>query len=81
MYLLHQAFTVPLNRFSPDERVLVGLGFNLCPVDVFHVQADEAFGREKKYGLRKHLVDFFFTRLRKRLMVMKSGFSYPASQI
>ena len=58
MYLLHQAFTVPLNRFSPDESVLVGFGFDLCPVNVFHIQADEAFGREKKYGLRKHLVDF-----------------------
>jgi hypothetical protein len=58
MYLLHQTFTVPLNRFSPDESILVGFGFNLCPVNVFHIQADEAFGREKKYGLRKHLVDF-----------------------
>ena len=58
MYLLHQAFTVPLNRFSPDESVLVGFGFDLCPVNVFHIQADEAFGREKEYGLRKHLVDF-----------------------
>ena len=58
MYLLHQAFTVPLNRFSPDESVLVGFGFDLCPVNVFHIQADEAFGREKNYGLRKHLVDF-----------------------
>ena len=58
MYLLHQAFTVPLNRFSPDESVLVGFGFDLCPVNVFHIQADEAFGREKEYGLGKHLVDF-----------------------
>ena len=57
MDLLHQAFTVPLNRFSPDERVLVGLGFNLCPVDVFHVQADEASGREQKCNLGEHFVD------------------------
>ena len=58
MYLLHQAFTVPLNRFSPDESILIGFGLNLCPVNVFHIQADEAFGREKEYGLGKHLVDF-----------------------
>ena len=58
MYLLHQAFTVPLNRFSPDESVLVGFGFDLCPVNVFHIQADEIFGRKKEYGLGKHLVDF-----------------------
>ena len=58
MDLLHQAFSVPLNRFSPDERVLVGLGFNLCPVNVFHVQADEALGREQKYDLGEHFVDF-----------------------
>ena len=58
MYLLHQAFTVPLNRFSPDESILVGLGLNLCPVNVFHIQTDEAFGREKEYGLGKYLVDF-----------------------
>ena len=58
MYLLHQTFTVPLNRFSPDESILIGFGLNLCPVNVFHIQADEAFGREKNYGLRKHLVDF-----------------------
>lgn len=42
MYLLHQALSVPLNRFSPNESILVGFGFNLCPVNVFHVQADEA---------------------------------------
>ena len=58
MYLLHQAFTVPLNRFPPDESILIGFGLNLCPVNVFHIQADEAFGREKEYGLGKHLVDF-----------------------
>jgi len=58
MYLLHQTFTVPPNRFPPDESILVGFGFNLCPVNVFHIQADEAFGREKEYGLGKHLVDF-----------------------
>src|SRR3712207_8631671 len=58
MYLLHQTFTVPLNRFSPDESILVGFGFNLCPVNVFHIQTDEAFGREKEYGLGKYLVDF-----------------------
>lgn len=58
MYLLHQALSVPLNRFSPDESILVGFGFNLCSVNVFHIQADEAFGREKEYGLGKYLVDF-----------------------
>jgi len=60
MYLLHQAFTVPLNRFSPDESILIGFGLNLCPVNVFHIQPDEAFGREKEYGLGKYLVDFLF---------------------
>jgi len=58
MYLPHQAFTIPLNRFSPDESVLVGFGFNLCSVNVFHIQTEETFEREKKYGLGKHLVDF-----------------------
>ena len=48
MYLLHQAFTVPLNRFPPDESILICFGLNLCPVNVFHIQADEAFGREKE---------------------------------
>ena len=60
MYLLHQAFTVPLNRFPPDESILIGFGLNLCPVNVFHIQPDEAFGREKEYGLGKYLVDFLF---------------------
>ena len=36
----------------------VGFGFDLCPVNVFHIQADEIFGRKKKYCLRKDLVDF-----------------------
>lgn len=60
MYLPHQVFTIPLNCFSPEESVLAGFGFNLCAVNVFHIQADEAFGREKEYGLGKHLVDFIF---------------------
>ena len=58
MDFLHQAFTVPLDGLSPHESVLVGLGFNLRPVNVFHVQADEPFVGKQEDGLGEHFVDF-----------------------
>ena len=44
--------------FRQTKVYLLALDSIFCPVNVFHIQADEAFGREKEYGLGKHLVDF-----------------------
>ena len=58
MDFLHQAFTVPLDGLFPHESILVGLGFNLRSVNIFHVQADEPFGGKQKDDLGEHFVDF-----------------------
>ena len=44
--------------FTPDSSVPGIFADIFCPVNVFHIQADETFGREKEHGQGKYLVDF-----------------------
>ena len=80
MYLLHQAFTVPLNRFPPDESVLVGFDSIFVPSMYSTFRLMKPL-EERKYGLRKHLVDFLLHPVAETVDGNEIGFSYPASQI
>lgn len=51
LYLADEFFPILLCRFAPDERVLVGFGFNLGAIDVFYVKRDKPLLGELYYQL------------------------------
>ena len=63
-YLLHQSSTVLFYALVPNEGVLVGLQFNLCIVNVFHVKSNETFGGKYQHDLGENVVYLTLTLLR-----------------
>ena len=61
---------------APDKSIFVGFGFNLSTVDILHIKADEAFIGKDKNQLVNTLFISSFTRLRKRLIVIKPDAHY-----
>ena len=56
-YLLLQFCTVLHHRLLPDKGVLVRLRLYLRPVDVLHIEGDEATLGKDQHQLREHVVD------------------------
>ena len=57
-YLLKKSCTVALHILAPYECVSVGLGFNLCTVNIFNVKTYESLGCKDEYYLCEYPVYF-----------------------
>ena len=67
VYLFKEGFnlgrqlgTVLLGAFAPYESVSVGLRFDLCTVDIFHVKGNEPFLSQHDHQLCEYMVDLLF---------------------
>ena len=58
--LLHQLGTVTLGSLAPYKSIFVGLRFDFCTVNIFHVKSDESFFRQYYHQLCEYMVDFLF---------------------
>ena len=69
--LIQQPCTVLFDRLAPDKSIFVGLGLNLGAVDIPTSRLMKPLSARTRTSCVKTLFISSFTRLRKRLMVMK----------